>query len=105
MNESIKSLREQSDLSFDIATAKQNALEKARSRQIITYNNHLFRADSETINVISTLKQHHTQFFVLDVNDNPCNIIDPDEFLMLLIARNQESLNQYHQLYQQLKKR
>jgi len=101
----IKSLREQSDLSFDIATAKQNALEKARSRQIVAHRGHLFRADAETINLISTLKQQHSTFFILDVNQNPCEITDPDDFLNLLITRNQEALNQYHQLYQQLKKR
>lgn len=101
----IKSLREQSDLSFNTATAKQNALEKARSRQIVAYNNHLFRADAETINLISVLKQQQDKFFVLDVNQNPCEINNAEEFLTLLISRNQETLNQYHALYQQLKQR
>jgi hypothetical protein len=101
----IKSLREQSDLSFNTATAKQNALEKARSRQIVAYNNHLFRADAETINLISVLKQQQDKFFVLDVNQNPCEIDNAEEFLTLLISRNQETLNQYHTLYQQLKQR
>lgn len=101
----IKSLREQSDLSFNTATAKQNALEKARSRQIVAYNNHLFRADAETINLISVLKQQKDKFFILDVNQNPCEIDNAEEFLTLLISRNQETLNQYHTLYQQLKQR
>ena len=101
----IKSLREQSDLSFNTATAKQNALEKARSRQIVAYNNHLFRADAETINLISVLKQQQDKFFVLDVNQNPCEIDNAEQFLTLLISRNQETLNQYHTLYQQLKQR
>ena len=101
----IKSLREQSDLSFNTATAKQNALEKARSRQIVAYNNHLFRADAETINLISVLKQQQDKFFVLDVNQNPCEIDNAEELLTLLISRNQETLNQYHTLYQQLKQR
>ena len=101
----IKSLREQSDLSFNTATAKQNAFEKARSRQIVAYNNHLFRADAETINLISVLKQQQDKFFVLDVNQNPCEIDNAEEFLTLLISRNQETLNQYHTLYQQLKQR
>jgi len=100
----IRSLREQSDLSFNRATAKQNALEKARSRQIVTYNSHIFRADAETINLISVLKQQST-VFILDVNQNPCEINNPRELLDLLITRNQEALNQYHQLYQQLKQR
>ena len=101
----IKSLRDQSDLSFDIAVAKKNALERAESRQIIAYNNHLFRADTDTINIVSVLKQQHDKFFILDTNDNPCELLDPHEFLNILIQRNQETLNEYHQLHQQLKKK
>jgi hypothetical protein len=101
----IESLRNQSDLSFDTATAKKNALERAQSRQIIAYNNHLFRADAITISTVSVLSQQHDKFFMLDVNDNPCEIINPDEFLGILIKRNQEVLNEYHRLHQQLKKK
>lgn len=101
----LKSLRNQSDLSFDVATAKKNALERAESRQIIAYNNHLFCADADTINLVSVLKQQHDKFFILDANDNPCEITDPQEFLNILIQRNQETLNEYHQLHQQLKKK
>ncbi|MFZ9241334.1 MAG: hypothetical protein ACO22R_09350 [Chitinophagaceae bacterium] len=99
----IESLRDQSDLSFDTATAKKNALERAESRQIIAYNNHLFRADAATINTVSILKQQQNKFFILDVNNNPCEITDPQDFLNVLIQRNQETLNEYHKLYQQLK--
>ena len=98
-------MRNQSDLSFDTATAKKNALERAKSRQVIAHNNHLFRADADTINLVSVLKQQHDKFFILDANDNPCEIIDPQEFLNILIQRNQETLNEYHQLHQQLKKK
>lgn len=101
----IESLRNQSDLSFDTATAKKNALERAQSRQIIAYNNHLFRADAATINLVSVLKQQHDKFFILDSNDNPCEITDPQGFLSVLIQRNQETLNEYHRLHQQLKKK
>lgn len=98
-------MRNQSDLSFDAATAKKNALERAESRQIIAYNNHLFRADADTINLVSVLKQQHDKFFILDTNDNPCEITDPQGFLSVLVQRNQETLNEYHQLHQQLKKK
>lgn len=99
----LKSLRDQSDLSFDIATAKKNALERAESRQLIAYRDHLFRADTATINTVNVLKQRQNKFFMLDANDNPCEITDPQEFLNVLIQRNQEALNEYHKLYQQLK--
>ena len=99
----IKSLKEQSDFSFDRALTKKNALERALSRQLFAYNNHLFKANAETINLVHVLKQEHDKFFILDTNNNPCEIKNPAEFLALLIEKNQESLNQYHQLQQQLK--
>lgn len=99
----IRSLKQQSDLSFNLAVAKKNALERAQSRQLFAYKDHLFRADADTINLVYVLKQHNKKFFMLDANDNPCEITDSEEFLRLLIERNQEALNQYHQLHEQLK--
>ena len=101
----ISELKQQSDLSFNRATAKKNALERARSRCVISYNNNIFMADAETINLVSTLLQRQTTFYILDCNQNPCEISQGEEFLSLLIQRNQEALNQYHRLYTELKKR
>jgi len=95
----IRELKRQSDLSYDTAIAKRNALEKAHSRQVMVYNEHIFKADPNTMCLVETLKKHNDTFFVLDTNNNPVQITDPDEFLSLLIARNQESLNAYHQIY------
>ena len=95
----IGSLRKQSDLSYSIAIAKRNALEKAQSRQIIVYNEHIFCADPQTICVARTLKETQDTFFILDTNNNPVGITDPGDFLSKLIERNQESLNSYHQMY------
>ena len=101
----IGTLKNYSDLAHDLAQTKRNALEKMRSRQIIAYNERLFRADAETINVVRTFKAHSKKFYMLDVNDNPCHITNPDEFLKLLIERNQESLNAYQQLFEDMKKK
>lgn len=95
----IGSLKKESDLSFDVAIAKRNALEKAHSRQIMVYNEHIFRADPHTICVVRTLKETQDTFFILDTNNNPVEITDPGDFLSKLIERNQESLNSYHQMY------
>jgi|TARA_B110000285_G_scaffold209252_1_gene250074 hypothetical protein len=95
----IGSLKKQSDLSYNIAIAKRNALEKANSRQIIVYNEHIFRADPQTICVARILKETQDTFFILDTNNNPVEITDPGDFLSKLIERNQESLNSYHQMY------
>ena len=59
-----------------------------------------FRADPQTICLVRTLKETHGTFFVLDTNNNPVEIKDADGFLKQLIARNQEALNAYHQLYE-----
>ena len=98
----IGNIKKHSDLNFEVAQAKKNALEKMRSRQIMAYNERLFTADAYTISLISTLKQHKHEFYVLDVNDNPCHVQDPDDFLEKLIERNQETLNSYHQLHKDL---
>jgi len=96
----INELKRQSDLSYDTAVAKRNALEKARSRQVMAYNGHLFRADADTICLVRTLKESLDTFCVLDTNHNPVEITNPAEFLGRLIERNQESLNAYKQIYQ-----
>ena len=96
----IHELKRQSDLSYDTAVAKRNALEKAHSRQVMAYKGHLFRADAETICLVRTLKESQDTFCVLDSNHNPVEITDPNEFLGKLIKRNQESLNAYKQIYQ-----
>ena len=95
----IGSLKKQSDLSYDIAIAKRNALEKAHARQVMVYGERIFRADAQTICLVKTLKETRDKFFVLDTNDNPVEITDPEDFLSKLIERNQESLNSYHQMH------
>ena len=94
-----RELKKQSDLSYDIAVAKRNALEKAHARLVVVYNEHLFRADPETINLIKALSEVHTSpFYVLDSNENPVEISNPKEFLQILVQRNQEAIGSYHQM-------
>ena len=99
----IGTLKNYSDHAHDLATTKKNALEKLRSRQIVAYNGRLFRADADTINVVQTYRGQQKQFYILDVNDNPCHVKEPDELLKVLLERNQETLNTYHQLHEDLK--
>ena len=101
----IGNIKKHSDLNFEVGQAKKNALEKMRSRQLMAYNERLFMADAHTISLVSTLKQHNKDFYVLDVNDNPCHVQDPNDFLNKLIERNQETLNSYQQLHQDLAKK
>ena len=68
----IRDLKKQADLSYDVAVAKSNALEKALSRQQFAYCGHLFMANAETICLVKTLKElQQSSFYILDVNQNP----------------------------------
>ena len=98
-------LKQKADLSYDISVAKKNALERAESRQIIAHNEHLFKADAQTICLVKTLSEQKDSFFVLDTNNNPCEIKDPADFLNKLIERNQETLNAYNQIHDTFTKR
>ena len=98
-------LKQKADLSYDISVAKNNALERSESRQIIAHNEHLFKADAQTICLVKTLSEQKETFFVLDTNDNPCEIKDPANFLNKLIERNQETLNAYSQIHETFKRR
>ena len=102
----IGALKKQSDLSYDIAVAKRNALEKAHARLVVVYNEHVFRADPETINLVKTLAEVHTsRFYVLDSNNNPVEISNPQEFLQILLQRNQEAISSYHQMSKTFEKK
>ena len=101
----IGNIKKYSDLAHDLALTKRNALEKCRARQIMAYNGRLFRADANTISKVYALQAHAKTFVILDMNDNPCEVTDPQDFLQKLIARNQETVNTLNQLHQQLKKR
>jgi ribosomal 50S subunit-associated protein YjgA (DUF615 family) len=97
----IRDLKKNSDLSYDVAVAKRNALEKARSRQVLVHHGHLFRADPETINLVKALiDQSVDNVVLLDTNDNPVSIKDPEDFLQRLVQRNQETLNSYLETYE-----
>ncbi len=101
----IGELKQKSDLSYNIAIAKRNALEKAHARMVVVYESHIFQADAETINLVSTLKQTNDKFYVLDKNQNPVLVEEPEKFLKLLIERNQEAISSYHQMSQTFENR
>ena len=101
----IDQLKAISKQSFDMSLQKATAIKKAESDQILVYNNHIFRADAETICFVRTASEGRSSFFMLDSNSNPVEITDPTEFLDLLLQRNQSALNTYHQLYQNIKNR
>lgn len=96
----LKSISQQS---YDANLQKSNALHRAESDLILVYQNHIFRADAETICLVRTLSEEHSTFIVLDANQNPVEIKDAADFLTRLKQQNQSALNTYHQLYQKIK--
>ena len=60
----IGNIKKHADLNFEVAQAKKNALEKLRSRQLMAYNERLFTADADTMNLVSTLKQNNKDFYM-----------------------------------------
>ena len=100
----IGKLKTYSNLAHDLAQTKKNALEKCKARQIIAYNGRLFRADAQTINVVSTFKAHNKKFIMLDVNDNPILIENLADFKDIILDRYTTSTLEYYEEYQKLKK-
>jgi hypothetical protein len=100
----ISELKKVSDRSYDLALAKQNALEKAHSRMLVAYEGHLLKADAETINLVKNLSEDRQEFVILDINNNPVLVQDPRGLLELLKSKNQEVLNSYYHTYQEFLK-
>lgn len=102
----IETLKKKSDLMHDLSIEKTNALEKLKSQQVVVYNNHIFRADPTTLALVSILiKNNPDKIYIIDTNNNPCEINNPTDFFLKLIEKNQESINSYHQYYSKFKKR
>lgn len=101
----IGNIKKQADLNFKASQAKKNALERMHSRQLMAYNERLLKADAQTINLVNNLKDKHDCFMIMDVNDNPCEVKDPDYLLFKLIERNQESLNTYKEIHEDIANR
>lgn len=95
----VKQLKDISDRSYRIAVEKKNALEKAKTSMILAYSGHLFQADAQTINLVHVLKNKLEKFVILDSNQNPMMVNDPDDLLEKLITKQQEALNIYNQTY------
>ena len=96
----IKDLKARSDRAFDVQLQKQNLLESCRARQVLAHNGGIFKVDHALISFLNALKHNNTvSTVILDSNDNPVEIKEADDFLDRLVARNQEALNAYHQMY------
>tara|TARA_S200002703_G_scaffold61943_1_gene53835 strand:- start:2561 stop:2908 length:348 start_codon:yes stop_codon:yes gene_type:complete len=100
--EFLKQVEQFSNLKTAIETKKRNGLEKANNKLIFAYNGGLFRADPTTILFV---KMHSADrdLIMLDTNQNPIKITDTEGFLTKSESCYFEAMNEYHQLYEQIK--
>ena len=100
--EFLKQVEQFSNLKTAIETKKRNGLEKANNKLIFAYNGGLFRADPNTILFV---KMHSSDrdLIMLDTNQTPIKITDTAEFLAKAESCHFEAMNEYHQLYEQIK--
>lgn len=103
----IDKIKAQADIAHNLALQKKTLFEQMRSRQTVVYDNHIFTADAETINLVKALmdSRPNDAMYVIDRNHNPVKISDPADFLETLIARNQETINAYHVYYSKFTRR
>ena len=101
--EFLKQVEQFSNLKTAIETKKRNGLEKANNKLIFAYNGGLFRADPITILFV---KMHNNgrDLIMLDANETPIKITDTQEFVAKSESCYFEAMNEYHLLYEQIKK-
>ena len=103
----IAEIKKQADVAHNLALQKKTLIEQMQSRQTVVYDNHIFTADAQTIVLVKTLieAKHKDAIYIIDKNQNPVKIVEPQNFLEVLITRNQESVNDYHVIYSKFKRR
>ena len=92
-----------SNLKTALETKKKNALEKAKNKLIFAYNGGLFCADQSTI-LFAKMHDTNRDLILLDTNSTPIIIPKVEEFIAKAESCYYEAMNEYHKLYERLKK-
>ena len=101
--EFIKQVEQFSNLNSALETKKLNALEKAKNKFVFAFDGGLFRADPQTI-LFAKTHDDSRDLILLDTNNTPILITSVDEFIAKAESCYYEAMNEYHVLYEQLKK-
>ena len=101
--EFLKQVEQFSNLKTALETKKRNALEKAKNKLIFAYNGGLFCADPQTI-LFAKIHNNARNLIMLDTNNTPILVEPVDEFIAKAESCYYEAMNEYHVLYEQLKK-
>ena len=101
--EFLKQVEKFSNLKTALETKKRNAIEKANNKLVFAHNGGLFRADTHTI-LFAKTHDASRDLIMLDTNETPIKIDDIQDFITKSESAYYEAMNEYHQLYEQLKK-
>ena len=99
----LKEVEQFVNLKTSIQVKKLNALERAQNKLIFAFDGGMFKADPTTMNFV---KHHDSErdLILLDENSTPILILDKQKFLEKAESCYYESMNEYHKLYEELKK-
>ena len=92
-----------SNLKTSLDVKKRNAFEKAQNKLNFAFNGGLFKADPNTILFVK-LHDKARDLILIDSNDTPVHINDIETFLSKAESLYYEAMNEYHVLYESLKK-
>ena len=88
-----------------LKVAKQALLERVQAHTILAQDGGVFQITEQMIGTLKSLVDaEYETVIMLDANNNPIKIANPQDFLIKAIARYQEALNEYHIAYEKLKR-
>ena len=98
----LKEVEQYVNLKTSVQIKKQNALERAQNKLIFAYEGGLFKSDPT---LITFVKEHNPDrdLILLDQNSTPILIPSITDFISKAESCYYEAMNEYHQLYEQLK--
>ena len=99
----LKEVENFSNLKTALETKKRNALERAKNKLLFAYNGGLFCADQQTI-LFAKMHDASRDLIIIDTNTTPILISEVDGFIKKAESCHYEAMNEYHVLYEQLKK-
>jgi hypothetical protein len=98
----LKEVEQFVNLKTSVQVKKQNALERANNKLIFAYQGGVFKADPS---LIMFVKSHDPErdLILLDQNSTPILITDITAFVDQAESCYYEAMNEYYQLYEELK--
>ena len=99
----LKEVEQFVNLKTSIQVKKLNALERAENKLVFAFDGGMFKADHNTINFVKN-HQPERDLILMDQNSTPILISDQQKFLDKAESCYYEAMNEYHQLYEELKK-